>query len=84
MAEILRSVAGEDPKIDEGTGRMSIPASTSQTLLTVARRLEDASLTPEDIGMRKPTLDDVFLSITGHPADADDPTPANSSIGDNR
>ncbi len=83
-AEILRSVAGDDPKIDEGTGRMSIPAPTSQTLLAVARKLEDASLTPEDIGMRKPTLDDVFLSITGRPTDADDQTPADSNVGDSR
>lgn len=81
MAEILRSVAGDDPKVDEGTGRMSIPAATSQTLLTVARRIEDASLTPEDIGMRKPTLDDVFLSITGRPAEADETPPVESHMG---
>jgi ABC-2 type transport system ATP-binding protein len=75
VAELLRSVSGDDVSIDQPTGRMSIPAAGSQTLLTVARKLEEASLTPEDIGLRKPTLDDVFLSITGHAAESDEPAP---------
>lgn len=69
VSEILRSVAGDDPKVDDSNGRMSIPASSAQTLLTVARKLEESSITPDDIGLRKPTLDDVFLSITGHVAE---------------
>ncbi len=73
VAEILRSVAGDDPKIDDRNGKMSIPAPGAQTLLTVARKLEEASITPEDIGLRKPTLDDVFLSITGHAAESSEP-----------
>jgi ABC-2 type transport system ATP-binding protein len=73
VAALLQSVAGDDPKIDEGTGRMSIPADGAQTLLTVARKLEEASITPDDIGLRKPTLDDVFLSITGHVAESVEP-----------
>jgi ABC-2 type transport system ATP-binding protein len=75
VAEILRSVAGEDPKVDDSNGRMSIPAAGAQTLLTVARGLEEASVTPDDIGLRKPTLDDVFLSITGHAADSTETEP---------
>ena len=75
VSELLRSVSGDDPTVDQSTGRMSIPATSAQTLLTVARKLEEASITPDDIGLRKPTLDDVFLSITGHAAEAEDPTP---------
>ena len=74
VAELLRSVAGDEPSIDQPTGRMSIPAPSAQTLLTVARKLEEASITPDDIGLRKPTLDDVFLSITGHAAEVADLT----------
>ena len=68
VAELLKSVAGDEPTVDQSNGRMSIPATSAQTLLTVARKLEEASITPDDIGLRKPTLDDVFLSITGHVA----------------
>jgi len=69
VADLLRSVAGDEPTVDPSNGRMSIPAPSAQTLLTVARKLEEASITPDDIGLRKPTLDDVFLSITGHAAE---------------
>lgn len=69
VTELLRSVAGEDPKVDDSTGRMSIPAASTQTLLAVARKLDEASVVPDDMGMRKPTLDDVFLSITGRVAE---------------
>ncbi len=72
VADILRAVAGDDPKIDDSNGKMSIPAAGAQTLLTVARKLEEASVMPDDIGLRKPTLDDVFLSITGHAAESED------------
>ena len=69
---ILREVAGHDPTVDQGTGRLSIPADGGGTLLAVARKLQDAGITPDDIGMRKPTLDDVFLQITGTRADDSD------------
>ena len=70
VASILREVSGgDDPHVDAGTGRLSIPADGGTTLLTVARKLEEAGVTPEDFGIRKPTLDDVFLQITGHAAE---------------
>ncbi len=75
VAELLRSVSGDEPSVDQPTGRMSIPATNAQTLLTVARKLEEAKITPDDIGLRKPTLDDVFLSITGHAAESEEPAP---------
>jgi ABC-2 type transport system ATP-binding protein len=38
-------------------------------LLETVRRLDDASITIEDIALHRPTLDDVFLSLTGHAAE---------------
>ena len=43
------------------------------------RALDDAGIPLDDVGLRRPTLDDVFLSLTGHAAEegADpEPTPA--------
>jgi hypothetical protein len=37
-------------------------------LTKALRRLEGAGITPEDLALRKPTLDDVFLALTGHRA----------------
>ena len=41
-----------------------------QTLIQVVRDLDEASIAIDDIGLRRPTLDDVFLSLTGHAAAA--------------
>jgi ABC-2 type transport system ATP-binding protein len=44
----------------------------SGAIVEAVRRLEQAGVGVEDIAMRRPTLDDVFLSLTGHAAEADD------------
>ncbi|MBD0735840.1 ATP-binding cassette domain-containing protein [Streptomyces sp. CBMA29] len=40
------------------------------TLTTVVRRMEDAGIAMTDIALRRPSLDEVFLALTGHPAAA--------------
>jgi ABC-2 type transport system ATP-binding protein len=37
-------------------------------LATVIRDFDEAGIGIDDIGLRRPTLDDVFLSLTGHAA----------------
>ena len=43
-------------------------------LETVLRHLSDRSIKVADVGIRRPTLDDVFLSLTGHGAESGDAT----------
>lgn len=51
----------------DGAGRLSIPAPDgAATLAEALRRLDSAGIELDDIGLRRPSLDDVFLSITGH------------------
>ncbi len=50
-----------------GGERLSIPApGGAATLSEALRRLDQAGIELADIALRKPSLDDVFLSITGH------------------
>jgi ABC-2 type transport system ATP-binding protein len=50
---------------------MTVPAATgAQGLVQVVRDLDAAGIRIDDIGLRRPTLDDVFLSLTGHGAEA--------------
>jgi ABC-2 type transport system ATP-binding protein len=50
-----------------------IPAvNGARTLTAAVRALDDAGIEPQDIGLRRPTLDDVFLSLTGHRAEEED------------
>jgi ABC-2 type transport system ATP-binding protein len=56
-----------------------MPVSGGAVVLTDAlRRLDAAHIVLDDVGLRRPTLDDVFLSLTGHAAvdanDSDDPS----------
>jgi ABC-2 type transport system ATP-binding protein len=51
----------------EAVDRISIPAPDgAATLAEALRRLDAAGVELADIGLRRPSLDDVFLSITGH------------------
>jgi daunorubicin resistance ABC transporter ATP-binding subunit len=68
--ELLRSVGSSPPDVDLTTGRISIAVRDSvPDLMTSVVLLHDAGIVPRDIGLRRPSLDDVFLALTGHPGD---------------
>jgi ABC-2 type transport system ATP-binding protein len=69
-AAVVASVAGARPRSDPESGRISIPAGAGTGLLLDAgRRLQDAGIALDDLGIRRPTLDEVFLSLTGAASD---------------
>ena len=77
-ARALTAVAGEEPTV-ERLG-LSIPALRgSRTLTEVVRELDAANVEPKDIALRKPTLDDVFLALTGHKAGTENGAAASGS-----
>ena len=60
----------DDVTLDEHTRRLTVPAhGGAQSLVAVVRAFDDASIAIDDIALRRPTLDDVFLSLTGHIAE---------------
>lgn len=64
-ASALAVVAGGELRT-EGQALL-IPATEGASTLTAAvRALDQAGVAPQDIGLRRPTLDDVFLALTGH------------------
>ena len=56
----------EEPLHADGTLVVVQVAERSGAIMEAARRLSQAGVGAEDIAVRRPTLDDVFLSLTGH------------------
>ena len=67
---LLASDGDGEVEVDLHTRRLTVPASGgAQQLVQVVRDLDAASIAIDDIGLRRPTLDDVFLTLTGHAAE---------------
>lgn len=65
--ERLEASLSEVATYQEDRDRISIDAPFGPaSLMEAVRVLDAASITPTDINLRKPTLDDVFLTLTGH------------------
>jgi ABC-2 type transport system ATP-binding protein len=73
-AAALGRLAGTEPEVDPDTRRVSVPVRDRVAALTAAARsLEAAGVAVEDIALRRPTLDEVFLHLTGHDTEAAEP-----------
>ena len=68
--EIVEAISGIKPSFDEGLRQISAPVSTgSQALFEVLKAFDSAGIHALDVGLKRPSLDDVFLSLTGHAAE---------------
>jgi ABC-2 type transport system ATP-binding protein len=68
--EIITKVASGKLNVEEDLGRVSAPVSTgTRALIDAARQLDENSIHPLDIGLKRPSLDDVFIALTGHVAE---------------
>jgi ABC-2 type transport system ATP-binding protein len=68
--EIVAAISGNKATLDEGLRMISAPVSTGATaLIETLRSLDTAGIHPLDVGLKRPSLDDVFLSLTGHAAE---------------
>ena len=67
-AEALAAMSSEPPQIDGQTVRLPVRRAGG-TIMEAVRRLDDADVSVDDVALRRPTLDDVFLSLTGHEAE---------------
>jgi ABC-2 type transport system ATP-binding protein len=66
----LASLGSGQPVVDDVSRKIVVPVSGGSTAIVDAvRRLDEAKVEIEDIALRRPTLDDVFLSLTGHVAE---------------
>jgi ABC-2 type transport system ATP-binding protein len=68
--EILTSFAVGEIQVDHHSRGLTAPISGGAEILTQAlRELDARGVVVQDVGLRRPTLDDVFLTLTGHVAE---------------
>ncbi|WP_327680918.1 ATP-binding cassette domain-containing protein [Streptomyces sp. NBC_00467] len=71
--EVLRGFGKGDVAVVEHTRKLIVPVTGGAKLLAeVIRELDTRGVEIDDIGLRRPTLDDVFISLTGHHAEIED------------
>ena len=63
---VLAQVVGEAPSVDPSGSALRMPAREgTATLVAAVRALDAAGIEPEDVALQRPSLDDVFLAVTG-------------------
>lgn len=65
---VLAPVWGTPPVLDRAVLQLSIESAVPQVMLAL-RRLDESGLAPVSMSLREPSLDDVFLDLTGHRAE---------------
>jgi oleandomycin transport system ATP-binding protein len=82
-AGLLTELTGSPATIDRDIHLISVPMPDPAWLMVAVRRLDEANVAVVDLALRRPSLDEVFLGLTGRPAEAtvpdDDKDPERSS-----
>jgi ABC-2 type transport system ATP-binding protein len=80
---LLARLGVGEPEVEENTRRLTVPITGGAKVLAAALRdFDEAGIELQDVGLRRPTLDDVFLSLTGHAAETDEPATNNPATGE--
>ena len=78
--EVVWRVVGREPVLTPESGRMNVPLETADGAGDVLIGLRQAGVTISSVSVAKPTLDEVFLALTGH--DTGDPIQSDESSSD--
>jgi ABC-2 type transport system ATP-binding protein len=70
-AEVLGRFANGELQIEEESRTLVAPIDDARAFTRAVGAIEDAGIEVHDVGLRRPTLDDVFLTLTGHHAESE-------------
>ncbi|MEU0878579.1 ATP-binding cassette domain-containing protein [Lentzea sp. NPDC005914] len=65
VQRILGDLTGTRPHRDDDTGLLTAPVNDPVLLSTLVRKLDEAGITADELALRLPSLDEVFLALTG-------------------
>ncbi|GGP93626.1 oleandomycin transport system ATP-binding protein [Actinomadura coerulea] len=69
LASIVAELTGERPEVQEAAGLVTAAVNDPRLLSALVRRLDEASIVAAELALRMPSLDEVFLTLTGHHAE---------------
>ncbi|MGI5327201.1 ATP-binding cassette domain-containing protein [Actinomadura nitritigenes] len=69
LTAIVAELTGERPEVQGATGLVTAPVQDPKLLPALVRRLDEASIVAAELSLRLPSLDEVFLTLTGHLAE---------------
>jgi oleandomycin transport system ATP-binding protein len=69
VERMLADLTGTRPKRDAATGLLTARVDDPVLLSALVRKLDEAAITADELAIRLPSLDEVFLSLTGHATD---------------
>jgi oleandomycin transport system ATP-binding protein len=69
VAAIVSESVGVRPTVDVVNALVSVPVSDGSSMPVVVRRLDEAGIAVTELSLRLPSLDEVFLALTGHAAE---------------
>src|SRR5580693_5269253 len=74
-AEAIARIGEGEPHVDKETGVVGVGVGSrgSDALIDAVRALDAAAITSHGLALRRPSLDDVFLTLTGHAAEDEQP-----------
>ncbi|WP_432097163.1 ATP-binding cassette domain-containing protein [Streptomyces sp. bgisy100] len=82
-AEILGGFGKGEVGVEEHTRKVTVPVTGGAKLLAeVIREFDARGVEIDDVGLRRPTLDDVFISLTGHAAEDGDAVQGGGAVQD--
>ena len=72
-AELLGDLTGGQATVDHDVRLIGVPMPDTAWLPVAVRRLDEAGIAVVDLALRRPSLDEVFLALTGRPVEAEPP-----------
>jgi oleandomycin transport system ATP-binding protein len=69
VAQLMQEITGRRPTPLADQTLLTVPVDNPAVMSTAVRRLEEQSIAVHEFALRLPSLDDVFLTLTGHKAE---------------
>ncbi|MBC6461091.1 ATP-binding cassette domain-containing protein [Actinomadura sp. HBU206391] len=80
VSRMLTELTGVVPARDENIGLLTVPAVDQMLVSAVVRKLDAAGIASDELGLRLPSLDEVFLALTGNTTDDKQDTTAERNV----